>query len=335
MCEDILSVEKLQIDAAQSPLRIDKYLSMRLRNVSRHKIQLSIAHGLVQVNTQPIKASYKVRGGDKVEIHFPHERNKPIQPEKMDLDIVYEDSQVLVVNKRADCVVHPAHQHWTGTLWHGLLYHLQDHPTQKPYLVHRLDKGTTGLIVVAKDEETQAQLSSQFFHHRISRRYYGLVWGCPHPSSGVINARLMRGAKDRRVVCVAPPLAAPEAGKHAVTHYKVLRCWNEEISLVSFRLETGRTHQIRAHMKHIGHPLLGDERYGGRRMVKGSGSARYKQFLHNIFAILTRPALHAAGLGFTYAKPCKDICLYCPIPDDIMKVMNTWTRKEIGRQKHP
>ena len=309
------------VDPKQTPVRLDKYLHGRLANLSRNRIQQAIQHELVLVNEVASKVSYLVRPQDILTLHLPQCAPKtPVLPEPLPLDIVYEDEHLLVINKSADVVVHPAHGNRHGTLLQGVLHHLKAHPIT-PHLVHRIDKDTTGLLVVAKTEETQAALAKQFFSHTIHRQYLALVWGIP-PLVGTINAPLTRHPKDRRVVTVAKP----DQGKTAITMYSLIAQW-KEVSLVACVLQTGRTHQVRAHLKYIGHPIVGDERYGGRYIRQGIITTKYKQFIHNVFDILPRQALHATALGFKHEAIGKEMCFYAPMAEDMRAVIAKWERK--------
>lgn len=311
------------VDAGQAPLRIDKFLCARLAHVSRHKVQQSIQHGLVKVNEQRPKASYKVRPKDQIQLYLPTPpTEKNILPEKMPLSIPYEDQALLIVNKPAGLVVHPAHGNWQGTLLNGLLYHLQAQKEAYPFLVHRLDKDTSGLLVVAKQEEAMCTLARQFFLHTAQRSYWALVWGHPEPPQGKIALPLQRSPKDRRLVCVSP---APTQGKHAITHYKLLQRY-KHVSLLRCQLETGRTHQIRAHLKHIGHPLFNDLSYGGNKPLKGILTSSYKQFLHNCWQCLPHQALHAKELGFTHPTTQQSMHFDSPIPSALQTVINKWAK---------
>jgi 23S rRNA pseudouridine1911/1915/1917 synthase len=313
-------------DAGQGLLRIDKFLFSRLSNVTRTKIQGGIHQGFVLVNDKPVKPNYKVHPKDEIVISFPEPpRDTDIKPENIPLNIVFEDEHLLVVNKPAGMVVHPAHENWTGTLVNALVYHFQNLPNMKgnegkPGLVHRIDKDTSGLLVIAKTEPVMSALASQFFHHTIKRTYWAIVWGMPDPSQGTVNVNLGRSPKDRRVTIAFPD---GTIGRHAITHYKVLKPLRY-VSLVECKLETGRTHQIRAHMKYIGHPLFNDEMYGGSAIVKGTVFSKYKQFVENCFKIIPRQALHAKTLGFIHPVTKEYLQFDTELPEDFEKALKKW-----------
>jgi 23S rRNA pseudouridine1911/1915/1917 synthase len=317
---------RIVADPGQSLLRIDKFLNDRLANVSRSKIQKGIDEGFVTVNDNPVKSNYKVHPNDVIVISFPEPpRDTDVKPENIPLDIVYEDSFLLVVNKRAGMVVHPAYQNWTGTLVNALTYHFQNLPQMpgnegKPGLVHRIDKDTSGLLVIAKTEKAMTALAKQFFDHSIERTYNALVWGVPEPPQGTINVHIGRSLKDRRVTTAFPE---GNYGRHAITHYTVFRELRY-VSLVECRLETGRTHQIRAHMKYLGHPIFNDAMYGGDQIVKGTVFTKYKQFVENCFKLMPRQALHAKTLGFIHPETGKYLQFDSPLPEDFVAVLEKW-----------
>jgi 23S rRNA pseudouridine1911/1915/1917 synthase len=273
--DELFEHYRIVADGRQSPLRIDKFLMARLPNVTRTKIQGGIHEGFVKVNEKPIKPNYRVHPDDVITVAFPEPpRDTEVIPENIPLNIVFEDDHLLVVNKPAGMVVHPAYQNWSGTLVNALAWHFKNLPQMpgndgRPGLVHRIDKDTSGLLVIAKDEATITGLAKQFFDHTIERTYHALVWGIPQPEAGTINVSVGRSLKDRRVTVAFPD---GDMGRHAITHYKVLQDLRY-VSLVECKLETGRTHQIRAHMKHLGHPLFNDAMYGGDQVLKGPHSA--------------------------------------------------------------
>ena len=316
---------RIVADPGQAALRIDKYLLDRLPNVSRSRIQAAIKEGFIRVNDQPVKPNYKVRPADVITVSLPEPpRDTEVVPEDIPLDIVYEDEHLLVVNKPPGMVVHPAHQNWTGTLVNALAWHFKNLPEMagnqgRPGLVHRIDKDTSGLLVIAKTETAMMSLARQFYDHSIARTYQALVWGEPD-EAGTIAVHLGRSPKDRRVVAAFPD---GDQGKHAVTHYRVLE-YLRYVSLVECRLETGRTHQIRAHMKHIGHPLFNDATYGGDRIVQGTQFGKYKTFVQNCFKLLPRQALHARSLGFVHPASGKQLYFESPLPDDMQQVLEKW-----------
>ncbi|WP_299578218.1 RluA family pseudouridine synthase [uncultured Sunxiuqinia sp.] len=317
---------KLMVDAGQKLLRVDKFLVNRIDNASRSRIQAAAEAGNILVNGQAVKSNYKVKPGDEVAIvmDFPR-RELKIIPEHIPLDIVYEDDQLLVVNKQPGLVVHPGHGNYSGTLVNALAYYYQDLPLFKttdprPGLVHRIDKNTSGLMVVAKTELAKVKLSQQFFDKTTKRQYVALVWGTPKEPTGTIEGNIGRSVKDRQVFTVYPE---GEHGKHAVTHYKVL----EElgyVTLVQCQLETGRTHQIRVHMKYLGHPLFNDDTYGGNQVLRGTTFAKYKQFVHNCFNVLPRQALHAKTLGFIHPVTGEEMLFDSELPEDMSQAIDKW-----------
>lgn len=317
---------QIAVDPKQTLLRIDKFLTDRLPNTTRNKIQIAIENGFIRVNNRTTKTSYKVRAGDLIKIVLPTPpRITDIEPEAIPLSIVYEDDHLLVVNKPADMVVHPAYENWHGTLVNALLYYLKDLPQRpgnlaSPGLVHRIDKDTSGLLVVAKDEVSMIGLARQFYNHSIQRTYYALVWGLPEEEHGTINVKVGKSPHDRRVVMAYPD---GKVGKHAVTHYKVLETFFHT-ALIQCNLETGRTHQIRAHMKYLGHPLFGDHRYGGDKVLKGPHHFQYKQFAKECLASMPRQALHALSLGFEHPVTKENMYFESKLPDDFEKLLQQW-----------
>jgi len=318
----------IRVDAKQSLIRIDKYLMDRLPNVSRNKVQDAIRDGYVRVNQQSIKPNYKVHPQDEIIISLPEPpRDTEVVPENIPLNIVYEDTHLLVVNKPAGMVVHPAYNNWSGTLVNALAYHFQQLPTMegnegRPGLVHRIDKDTSGLLVIAKTEKAMSGLAKQFFHHSIDRVYLALVWGEPEELQGTVDVNLGRSPKDRRVTMAFPQ---GEVGRTAITHYKVLQ-YLRYVSLLECRLETGRTHQIRAHMKYLGHPLFNDATYGGEQILKGTKFSKYKSFVENCFKIMHRQALHARSLGFVHPVTSEHMHFDSDLPDDFQEVLEKWHR---------
>jgi len=319
---------RMVVDSGQAPLRVDKYLSDHLRDTSRHRVQLAIEAEYVRVNDKVVKANYKVRPLDVITLMMPYRRRGiEIKPEPIPLDIVYEDEDLLVVNKPAGMVVHPGHGNYSGTLVNALAYHLgrqgeESEDGRMGLLVHRIDKDTSGLLVVAKEDAAQIELARQFFHHTIERRYWALVWGNIADDEGTIDAPIGRDPNDRLRFRVC---ADETQGKHAVTHFRVLERFGY-VTLVECRLETGRTHQIRVHMNYIGHPLFNDARYGGDRILKGTLYTKYKQFIDNCFALCPRQALHAKTLGFVHPRTRKGISLDSEIPSDISALLEKWRR---------
>lgn len=308
----------------QEPLRVDKFLINFIENATRNKIQAAAKEGNIWVNHKPVKSNYKVKGGDKVQVMFEHPPYENLLvPEDIPLDIVYEDEVLLVVNKPAGMVVHPGHGNYSGTLVNALLYHFKDLPLNsdsRPGLVHRIDKDTSGLLVVAKTAEAMTHLSRQFFDKTSTREYIALAWGVFSEASGTIEGHIGRSLKNRLQMDV---FEDESFGKPAITHYKVLEDLRY-VSLIQCQLETGRTHQIRAHMKHIGHPLFNDERYGGDKILKGTTFTKYKQFVDNCFKLLPRQALHAKTLGFEHPITKKVLTFNTDLPEDFTACLEKW-----------
>ena len=317
---------RVQADPGQALIRLDKFLSVRLPNTSRTKVQLGIETGLITVNERSTKANYQIKPGDVVSVRLPHPpRNDEIISQEIPLDIVFEDDVLLVVNKPAGMVVHPAYGNWDGTLVNALLFHLNRElppgsEALRPGLVHRIDKDTSGLLLIAKEEMAMMKLARQFFEHSVERTYQALVWGRPEPESGTINQRLARSPRDRRLTEVTQN---EEIGKHAITHYSTLETFSWT-SLVQCKLETGRTHQIRAHLRWLGHPLFADEMYGGRQVVKGPGFSNYKAFVENAFQLCPRQALHAKTLGFKHPVSGEWLQFDSELPPDMQAVIAKW-----------
>ena len=318
---------RMEVDKGQEPLRIDKFLFEHMQHSSRNRIQKAADAGFVHVNERPVKSNYKVRAGDVITLMLdrPH-YDTTIQPEDIPLDVVYEDSELMVVNKAAGMVVHPGCGNFSGTLVNAVAWHLRNLPTYDPNdpevgLVHRIDKDTSGLIVVAKTPEAKSRLGVQFFNKTSRRTYLALVWGNFTDDQGRIEGNIGRDPKDRLRMAVFPPDS--EVGKPAVTHYRVVERFGYT-TLVECRLETGRTHQIRAHMRHIGHPLFCDERYGGTEILRGERSSTYKAFINNCFKLCPRQALHAQTLGFEHPKTHKPMDFTSPLPPDMAALMEKW-----------
>ena len=321
------------VDGGQTPLRIDKFLVNRIQNASRNKIQAAAEAGNILVNKKPVKSNYKVKPGDEISIvmSYPPADNEII-PEDIPIDILYEDDSVLVINKKQEMVIHPGYGNKTGTLVNALVYHFKGDPffnpeNERPGIVHRIDKGTSGLLVIAKTEFARNHLARQFFEKTTERTYVALVWGQPKEEEGTITGNIGRSVKDRMQMDVYPE---GEHGKPAVTHYRVIEHLGY-VSLVECKLETGRTHQIRAHFKHIGHPLFNDERYGGNKILKGTTFTKYKQFVQNCFNILPRQALHAKTLGFIHPETGEKMLFDSDLPDDMAQVIEKW-RNYIGQR---
>lgn len=315
-------------DKKQELLRIDKFLMDRLPNITRSKVQAGIREGMVKVNSVQVKPNYKIRPGDDVRVYFTSPpRDDEVVPEEIPLNIVFEDEHLLVVNKSAGMVVHPAYQNWSGTLANALAYHFKNLPEMegnegRPGLVHRIDKNTSGLLVIAKTEEGMRGLAKQFFEHSIERTYYALVWGEPDPQEGIVDVHLGRSPKDRRITVAFPD---GNFGKRAITRYKTLKAMHY-VSLVQCNLETGRTHQIRAHMRWIGHPLFNDVVYGGDQIRKGTTFNKYVQFVRNCYKIISRQALHAKTLGFEHPVSGRLMQFDSELPDDFVSVLEKWER---------
>ena len=313
-------------DKGQSLLRVEKFLVDRMMSATRNRIQLAAEAGCILVNGNPVKSNYRVKPLDVVTIVMDRPRRElEIIPEEIPLNIVYEDNDLLVVNKPAGMVVHPGHGNYTGTLVNALAYYLKDDPLYDPSdprlgLVHRIDKDTSGLLVVAKRPEAKSHLSLQFFHKTTKRKYRALVWGIVREDEGRIEGNIGRDPKDRMLMRVFPE---GDQGKTAVTHYSVLERLGY-VTLVECRLETGRTHQIRVHMKHIGHTLFNDERYGGHEILKGTTFTKYKQFVQNCFAICPRQALHAKTLGFIHPTTGEELFFDSEIPTDMQQLIDKW-----------
>lgn len=326
--DELFEHHRIVADAGQSLLRIDKFLMDRLPNVTRTKIQEGIHLGFVKVNDRDVKPNYKIHPADVVTVSLPEPpRDTDVKPENIPLNIVFEDDHLLVVNKPAGMVVHPAYQNWTGTLVNALAYHFQNLPNMpgnegRPGLVHRIDKDTSGLLVIAKTEQAITHLAKQFFDHSIERTYQAIVWGVPSPEAGTINVNVGRSLKDRRVTTAFPK---GDFGRTAITHYRLLKDLRY-VSLIECRLETGRTHQIRAHMKYIGHPLFNDEMYGGNEIAKGTVFTKYKQFVENCFKIIPRQALHAKSLGFVHPVTGKSMHFDSELPQDFVEVLEKWDK---------
>ncbi|MCV9389208.1 RluA family pseudouridine synthase [Reichenbachiella ulvae] len=317
---------RIVVDPKQDLLRLDKFLMDKLPNITRNKLQELIKDGFVKVNEAKVKPNYKVHPEDVVLVELPEPpRDTEVVPEEIPLNIVYEDEHLLVVNKEAGMVVHPAHQNWSGTLVNALTWHFQNLPTMpdndgRPGLVHRIDKDTSGLLVIAKTELAMNSLAKQFFDHSIERTYYALVWGEPEEEKGTINVNLGRSLKDRRVTA---PFPEGDFGRTAITHYEVLKNLRY-VSLIKCNLETGRTHQIRAHLKYLGHPLFNDATYGGDRIIKGTTFTKYKQFVDNCFKIIPRQALHAKSLGFVHPATKEFVQFDSELPSDFQSVIEKW-----------
>jgi 23S rRNA pseudouridine1911/1915/1917 synthase len=324
--EDLYEHFNFKVDKGTDLVRIDKYLLNLIPNTSRNKIQQAAKAECVIVNGKPVKQNYRVKPFDVISILMPYPpREIEIIPENIPLDIVYEDDDIIIINKNAGLVVHPGYGNYTGTLVNALTYYFlnkvdnQGNPIN-PLLVHRIDKDTSGLLMVAKSEYAQIKLANDFYHHTIHRKYYALVWGDFKEDEGTVTAHIGRNPKDRLVMTVFPD---GESGKHAVTHYKVVERFGY-VTLIECQLETGRTHQIRVHLKSIRHPLFNDATYGGDRILKGTTFTKYRQFIQNCFKLLPRQALHAKSLGFTHPITGKQLFFDSPLPEDMQAVIDKW-----------
>ncbi len=323
---DLFEHYRITVDPGQSLLRIDKFLSNRMNNASRSRIQAAAEAGNILVNNQPVKPNYKVKPNDEIQLVMDYPRHElKIIPEDIPLDIVFEDEQLIVINKPAGLVVHPGHGNYTGTLVNALAFYFKDLPLfnsedPRPGLVHRIDKDTSGLLVVAKTEHAKSKLAQQFFNKTTERRYHALVWGSVKDDEGTIEGNIGRSLKNRQVFTVFPE---GDYGKPAITHYTVLRRMSY-VTLVECRLETGRTHQIRVHMKYINHPLFNDSNYGGDEILRGTTYSKYRQFVQNCFKLLPRQALHAKTLGFIHPTTGEKMQFDSELPEDMTTVIDKW-----------
>ncbi len=328
--EDELVVEKIiEVDPGQAALRIDKFICDRLQGISRSRIQNAIKNEVVTVNDKTIKANYKVRPLDRIKLVIPKGHGGGhVEPEPIPLDILYEDDDLLIINKPAGLVVHPGVGNWTGTLVNGLLYHLAGNEVpvmagnsaDRAGLVHRIDKNTSGLLVVGKSDFALTHLAKQFYDHSIERTYLALIWGQPEPEKGTIDVPIGRHLKDRILHTAFPD---GDMGKPAITHYELIEPMYY-VSLARCQLETGRTHQIRVHMKYLGHPLFGDDRYGGDQIRKGTVFQKYKQFIRNCFELMPHQALHAATLSFVHPRTKEKMSFEAPLPSNFRSLLEKW-----------
>ena len=326
---------RVVVDKGQAPVRIDKYLFERIVNASRNRIQTAADAGFVMANGKPVKSSYKVKPLDVLTVMMDRPKyDNDIVPEDIPLDIVYEDDDLMVINKPAGLVVHPGCGNYHGTLVNAIAWHLRDIPSYNPNdpqvgLVHRIDKDTSGLLVVAKTPDAKTSLGLQFYNKTTKREYNALVWGIIDEDEGTVEGNIGRNPKDRMQMAV---MSDPEQGKHAVTHYHVLERLGY-VTLVKCVLETGRTHQIRVHMKHIGHVLFNDERYGGHEILKGTHFSKYKQFVNNCFEICPRQALHAKTLGFVHPRTGKEMFFTSELPEDMVNLLERWRNYISNREQ--
>lgn len=325
--DELYEHHRIVVDPGQNLLRVDKFLMSRLQHVSRSKVQASAAASSVLVNENPVKSSYKVKPGDIVTVVLPTPpRDTAVYPEDIPVKVVYEDDDIILVNKEPGMVVHPGFNNYTGTLINALAWHFEGQNVEKkepsPYLVHRIDKNTSGLLVVAKNEDAMASLAQQFFDHTIERKYRALVWGDFDEDSGTVTGNLGRHPKNRLEMTV---FEDGSQGKEAVTHYKVIERFHY-VTLIECQLETGRTHQIRAHMRYIGHPIFSDDTYGGNRVVKGTTFSKYKQFVDNCFTLIPRQALHAKTLAFIHPGTKEKVFFETDLPNDFTAVLDKWRK---------
>ncbi len=326
--QDLIIQHSIVADKGQEALRIDKFLVNRIEKASRSRIQNAARAGNILVNDKAVKPNYKVKPGDRISVVVPEAVPEfQLIAEDIPLDIVYEDAHLVVVNKRAGMVVHPGVGNYSGTLVNALLYHFRSLPdtskeNDRPGLVHRLDKNTSGIMVVARDEYAMMHLARQFFERSTDRKYYALVWGDFEEPEGTVTGNIIRDPRNRKRMAIS---TEEEIGKHAVTHYKVLQRFGY-VTLIECKLETGRTHQIRVHMKHIGHPVFNDDLYDGNRIVKGTVYTKYKQFIDNCFKAMPRHALHAKSLGFEHPVSGERMHFDSELPDDFQAVLDKWMR---------
>lgn len=323
-------------DKGQQLLRVDKFLTLRLEGSSRNRVQQAADAGCILVNGKPVKSNYRVKPLDVVTVVMDRPRyENEITPQDIPLDIVYEDDDVMVVNKPAGLVVHPGHGNWDGTLVNALAWHFRNNPEfdvndPRMGLVHRIDKDTSGLLAIAKTPDAKTSLGKQFFNKTTRREYIAVVWGHPSPADGTVTGNLGRNPKDRLQMAVLPD--DDPNGKHAVTHYSTVEQLLY-VSVVRCRLETGRTHQIRVHMKHIGHPLFNDERYGGDQILRGERTGTYRKFIENCKEICNRQALHARTLGFRHPRTGEEMFFEAPIPPDMEMLIQRWRTYSSSKEK--
>jgi len=330
--DELYEHHRFVVDKGQEQLRIDKFLQYKLEKTSRNRIQKATEAGAILVNGKAVKSNYRVKPGDLITIVFAHPPHEfTLIPQKMDLDIIFEDDHLIVLNKPPGLVVHPGHGNYSGTLVNGLLYHFQQLPKStsphagpadeiRPGLVHRIDKETSGLMIVAKNEVAMTKLAKQFFDRTIERKYVALVWGDVKQDEGRIEGNIGRDKRERKAMAVYPE---GDAGKHAATNYKVLERLGY-VTLVECKLETGRTHQIRVHMKYAGHPLFNDDRYGGDKVVKGVDTAKYRQFVENCFTLISGQALHAKSLGFIHPATGERMYFEAELPEGFRQLLEKW-----------
>lgn len=337
--DDLVEQYDIKVDKGQEPMRLDHFVVNRMEGMSRNKVQVSIKMGAITVNDKTVKPSYKIRPLDDIKIikaKSGHDEAM-VRPENIPLDIVYEDDDVMIINKPAGMVVHPGVGNYSGTLVNGLVHYFQNSElpvkegnyADRPGLVHRIDKNTTGLMIIAKNDEAMTHLSKQFFDHTIDRKYVALVWGQPDEEAGKIETNIGRHPTQRLQMTTFE--YEGDIGRHAITHYRTIRPMYY-VSLVECELETGRTHQIRVHMKHLGHPLFNDERYGGNKIIKGTVYSKYKQFVHNAFALIPGHALHARLIGFTHPRTGERMTFEEPLPDYFEELVDKWHKYVDGKK---
>ena len=333
--QELFEHYRFKSEPGQSLMRIDKFLFARIENTSRTRIQNAANAGNILVNNKAVKPNYRVKPNDIVQVVLPNPpREIELIPENIPINIIFEDDDVVVVNKNPGMVVHPAYGNYTGTLVNALMYHFRDIPLfqsgeLRPGLVHRIDKNTSGILVIAKNELALNKLSRQFYERTTGRKYAALVWGTPDPTEGTITGHVGRNIRDRKIIQVFPD---GSQGKPAITHYSLIEDFGY-VSLVECRLETGRTHQIRVHFSHIKHPLFNDEEYGGDKILRGTTFAKYQQFIRNCFTILPRQALHAKSLSFDHPVTGKRLSFDSELPDDMKQVIEKWRNYTSGREK--
>lgn len=324
--DELYEHHRFIVEKGHMLIRIDKFLINRMPKISRNKIQKGCEDGNVLVNGKTVKSNYKVKPLDQIQIVLPEPvRISELIPQDIPLDVIYEDADLVIINKKPGMVVHPAYGNYTGTLMNALMFRFQDLPAShgnldRPGLVHRIDKNTSGLLVIAKTETAMNHLAKEFFERTIDRQYLALVWGDFTEDSGTITGHVGRNLKDRKVMDVFPD---SDYGKHAVTHYKVLERFGY-VTLIECKLETGRTHQIRVHLKYAGHPLFNDETYGGDQILKGTTFTKYRQFIENCFSLMPRHALHAKTLGFIHPTTREKVLFVSPLPEDFENVLEKW-----------
>jgi len=330
--EELFEVFKVTADPGQKPLRVDKFLLDRLENTSRNKIQEAAKEGNILVNEKPVKSNYKVKPSDVIQMVV-REEPKVLEliPQDIPIEVIYEDDDLIIINKEAGLVVHPGYGNYKGTLINALIYHFGNLPStpelnHRPGLVHRIDKNTSGLLVIAKTESSMTNLAKQFFDRTINRKYYALVWGDVKDEEGTIRTNLARSLKNRKIMDTYE--YEGEIGKHAITNYKVIKRLGY-VTLVECKLETGRTHQIRVHMKSIGHPLFNDPEYGGEKILKGQNTANYSRFIQNCFDLIPGQALHARSLKFEHPSSRKTMSFTVDLPDGFKKIIEKFEKIEL------